>query len=404
MRAFVACAPGLEPYLIQELAELEVHATAVTGGAEAQTDLSGLYRVLLGSSLGLRVLLRIGEFPAAHFSQLERGLSALPLPELVTRGAALSFKVSTRKSRLYHSGAIAERAAAQLHKALGTQKAASVSPAARADVICDTGQTAPTIPLQLRLDRDTCTVSIDVVGGVLHKRGYRLATSKAPLREDIASGLLWVAGYRGRGAVVDPLCGSGTLVIEAANRALGLAPGRLRSFAIHALAIHDPGLAQHAQLALQRIRAEAGPASRPGHSPSCQGSDRDAGAVRASIQNAHRAGVDACATFTQAPISAVELPAHPEGGLLVTNPPYGLRIGDSRALRNLYAALGKLRHRAPPGYRIAFVTSSPPLAEATGLGLRSALMTDAGGVKVYFYVEDPSAVTSTAAQPELASH
>lgn len=363
---FVSCAPGLEALLVSELAGLGLDASATAGGAAFTTDAEGLYRTLLGCGLGLRVLLRVATFKATKFTQLERELRQLDWAKLIPAKTAVRVKAAARKSRLYHSGAVAERVQLALAAAVGAT--------------AQTADDGSALIVQARLERDVCTLSLDLCGSPMQQRGYRLASGKAPLREDLARALLLLAGFDGTMPLVDPMCGSGTLPIEASLLATGRAPGLLRDFAVRSWPMHDAAAEQQARAFLtDRERTTMAPIA---------GGDRDQGAIRCATENANRAGLSMPPTFHCQPLSATRLPVSTaNGGLIVCNPPYGHRIGHAAKLRDLYAALGQLRQTAPPGYRLALVTSNAALAQATGVPLRSVLMTDLGGLKVRLYVE-----------------
>lgn len=363
---FVACAPGLEPLLADELAELGLTPAPSAGGVTVQASLGELYRVLLGAGLALKVLLRVGSFHAAHFAKLEHALRQLAFGRLLGQGARVEVRATASKSKLYHTGAIRERVARVLASEAGA-------------VVSDEGDESALV-VHARIERDLCTLSIDIGGEALHKRGYRKETGKAPLREDVARALLRLAGHHAGEALVDPLCGAGTFAIEGALLASRMPPNARRSFAVEQLPVHDAGL-----LAQERARllGERVPLAAP-H----RGSDRDRGVIGAAQRNAERAGVAGETSFAACALSAVELPEGP--CLIVANPPYGVRIGDANKLVDLYAALGALRKRSTEA-RLALVTSNPRLAAATGVQLESALMTDLGGLKVCLYLERPRA-------------
>ncbi len=223
---------------------------------------------------------------------------------------------------------------------------------------------AETPPAQLvlvRLVRDQCTISIDSSGALLHQRGYRLAGAKAPLRETLAAGILLAAGWDAVSPLLDPFCGSGTIAIEGALMAAGLAPGRSRRFAFMDWPDFDPAL--WAGL-LEAAEAEAKIARR---APIIQASDRDAGAIAAARENAQRAGVEGAVEFSRRAVSAIEPPPGP--GWVITNPPYGVRLDERDDLRNLYAKFGNTLRLLCPGWRVAFLSASLQLARSTGLPL-----------------------------------
>src|SRR5262249_48064947 len=184
------------------------------------------------------------------------------------------------------------------------------------------------ICIKARIEDDLCTISIDTSGDALHKRGHKEAVAKAPMRENLAALFLRQCGYDGAEPVVDPMCGSGTFIIEAAEIAAGLNPGRSRRFAFEQLASFDAA-------AWQRLQAAGGGKAAGNRSDSkgpavrFYGSDRDAGAIQMSRANAARAGVAELTEFRQQAISDLVAPDGPPG-LVIVNPPYGARVGDKK--------------------------------------------------------------------------
>jgi putative N6-adenine-specific DNA methylase len=225
------------------------------------------------------------------------------------------------------------------------------------------------------LVHDICTISIDSSGETLHRRGYRLATAKAPVRETLAAAILLASGWKADAPLLDPFCGSGTIPIEAAMLACRLAPGRSRGFAF----MNWPGYDQQVWESLLAEADTAVRAETPGL-PVILGSDRDAGAVQNAQENARRAGVLRQIDFSCRAISAIEPPAGP--GWVVTNPPYGVRMSANRDLRNLYAQFGKVLRDKCNGWRLAMLSSDPQLIANTGLDFESDLALVNGGVAV----------------------
>jgi putative N6-adenine-specific DNA methylase len=220
-------------------------------------------------------------------------------------------------------------------------------------------------------------VSADTSGALLHRRGWRLATAKAPLRETLAAALIASSGWPGDVPLVDPMGGAGTIAIEAALRARGLVPGLARDFACE----HWPG-ADRALMA--RLREEAAARTRPALSAPIVCADRDAGAIEATEGNATRAGVRADLTVLHQPLSAMDLAALGPRGWVVTNPPWGLRTGDPATLRALWGRLGALIRAAGPGWSLAAVVPDPQYARELRLPLETLLRTSAGGRPVSF--------------------
>ncbi len=361
LRLFAACAPGLEPLLADELAALGAAPDVVRGGVEVDADPTRLHRAHLETGLASHLLVRVQAFRAHSFAELERGATRVDWARFLSPGAPLAFRARAKKSRLYHTGAIAERVRGAVEAQLGA--------------LPEPDDGAPA--LLARIERDRCTLSLDTSGEPLHRRGYRLATGKAPLREDLARALVRVSGWDPETPLADPFCGSGTIAIEAAILARGLPPGRLRAFALERTPLFDATL-------FGRLRAEAEARALERAPAPIWASDRDPGAVEATRANAERAGVLADLRLDQTPLGKARIAADaPPRGALVTNPPHGERVGDPRTLRALHQTLGRI---VPPEWRVALLVRDRRLALATGLDLHTALLTDSGGSKVRMMV------------------
>ena len=360
LHCFAVAAPGLEPLVADELRGLQPRcplelAEPEPGGVGFRTDRRGLYAANLQLRIASRVLVRVGTFHASAFHELERHAARLPWAEFTAPGQPVAFRVTSRKSRLYHQDAVAERLLA----------AAAAPPASEAG--------ATPQEFVVRLFRDECTVSADASGEPLHRRGYRLAVGKAPLRETLAAAMLAGSGWCGEAPLVDPMCGAGTIPIEAALLARRVPPGLQRRFAFQQWSGYDAG-------AWEALLADARERTRPRAGVPIVGSDRDAGAVAAAAANAGRAGVAGDIEWRQAPISAIEPPAGP--GWVVTNPPYGVRVGERQRLRNLFAQFGHVLRRCCPGWEVAFLSAHAELERQTGLALRTVFVTENGGIRV----------------------
>lgn len=339
---FLATAPGLEAVLCEEAKANGFRAPkAVNGGVTIEGRWHDVWRANLVIRGASRVLARLARFRVTHLTELEKRARALPWDKTLQVGTPVRVEATCARSRIYHSGAAAERIANAIRDTLGTP----VSPDAD---LC----------IAARFENDVCTISVDTSGELLHKRGFKEAVAKAPMRETLAALFLRQCGYTGNEPVVDPMCGSGTFVIEAAEIAAGLMPGRARSFAFESLATFDAD-------AWHKLRdAKAAAASTP--SVRFYGSDRDAGAIAMSRANAERAGVAEFTDFQQRTASTLE---PPEGapGLVIVNPPYGTRIGDRKTLQPLYRALGQTLSSKFAGWRVGLITTDAALAKATDL-------------------------------------
>lgn len=327
------------------------------GGVGFRTDLAGVAAANLHLRVASRVLVRVGSFRAAAFRELERRANRLPWATFVAPGRPVEFRVTSRKSRLYHQDAIAERLAGAVARQAGT--AAPIGGTPQEFVV--------------RVFRDECTVSADASGELLHRRGYRLATAKAPLRETLAAAMLLGAGWDGTAPLLDPMCGSGTIPIEATLLARRIPPGLHRRFAVEQWPGFDPEWLERLAAAARTRMLLRAPAP-------ILGSDRDAGAIRAAAENAARAGVDGEVTFRRAAISSIEPPPGP--GWIVTNPPYGVRVGERTRLRDLFAQLGNVARRRLSGWQVAMLSSHVELERQTGLPLAPVLATENGGIRV----------------------
>jgi putative N6-adenine-specific DNA methylase len=359
LECFAVAAPGLEPLVAEELRALgELQSLVVgesaPGGVSFRAGRAGLYAANLHLRIASRVLVRIGLFHASAFHELERHAARLPWREFAAPGRPVAFRVTSRKSRLYHQDAIAQRLLAAAGGATAPEDEAAQE-------------------FVVRLFRDECTVSADASGELLHRRGYRLATAKAPLRETLAAAMLVGSGWDGSAPLVDPMCGSGTIPIEAALLARRIPPGMARRFAFMRWPAFD-------ESAWERLVRQARERMVPRAPVPILGSDRDAGAVAASAANAERAGVAGDIEWRRAAISAMAPPPGP--GWIVTNPPYGVRVGERRLLRDLYAQLGNVARRCCPGWEVAFLAAHPELERQTGLEPSERFTTENGGIRV----------------------
>ncbi len=375
LRLFIVTAPGVEAFTAQELAACGLPAPAgaaqpdaqggeETGGIPLTGDLGAIYRANLHLRTASRVLVRMGEFHATAFSELRKKASRLPWGQFLRPGTPLAVRATCRRSRLYHSDAVAERVAGAISDALGR-----ASTWARADE--DAAE--PPQLIIARLVNDQVTLSLDSSGAHLHRRGYRLATAKAPLRETLAAAVLLASGWDGRSPLLDPFCGSGTILIEAALLARRMAPGKHRRFAFQNWVNYDPRLWKNL--------FEAACAQEIPCPAVLQGSDRDAGAVQSAQANAERAGVAADLNLSCLAVSALSAPAGP--GWVVTNPPYGQRISSSADLRNLYARFGQVLREQCPGWQAAVLCNSEALVRQTRLAYEKGIPFVNGGLPVY---------------------
>ncbi|MCX7620818.1 MAG: class I SAM-dependent RNA methyltransferase [Acidimicrobiales bacterium] len=363
LRSYAICAPGLERFVASELAALGIATGRIDrGGVTFRATTRQLYAANLWSRVSGRILVRLGAFTARTFASLERQAEELNWPDYVGGADPVGFRVTARKSALYHTGAVAER----LAQLLGKQ------PLRASEAIRNRG-----LLVVVRIDHDRVTISIDSSGAPLHQRGWRLDGAKAPMRETLAAAILAAAGWDGTRPLVDPFCGSGTLPIEAALLARNLAPGANREFAFTRWPSFEPGT-------WASVREEARLAARAKAGIPIVAADRDMDALDATITNAARAGVSTDLEVRQSQVSELSPPTGSSPGLFASNPPYGRRLSGGTDLRRLYRAIGRVAHDRFPGWSVGLLVANRALGQATGLNLDVAFRSVNGGVPVWF--------------------
>ena len=354
---FFATAPlGLELLLAQELRDLglpevvERRAGVAFGG-----NLEAAYKACLWSRLANRILLPIAHFPAASPEALYAGVHAIDWSLHLDPGASFAVAFASSRSVITHTlfGAQKVKDAIVDHFRAHHGLRPSVDLA------------RPDLRVNVYLDRDQATVSLDLSGESLHKRGYRTEGGKAPLKENLAAAILLRAGWpeiaAAGGHFIDPMCGSGTLPIEAALMAADFAPGLLRpSFGFFGWKAHDPARWLK-WVAEAKARAEAGLKALP----SIVGYDLDRQAIRNALGNIERAELRGHVHVERKSVGDVR-PRHGTG-LIVVNPPYGERLGDEKTLEPLYRELGETLKTHFRGWRASVFTGNPELAFKVGL-------------------------------------
>ena len=349
------------------------YCRARRGGVEFRASTRQLYSANVWLRTATRVITRVSHFRARSFAEVEAGAAATPWFDFASPERAVRFAVTSHNSRLYHTDAIAERFARVFGRPLGDDS--------------DDAQL-----FVIRFDRDNCTVSADTSGRPLHQRGWRLAAAKAPLRPTLAAAMLLSCGWPdaggSAGVLLDPLCGSGTIAIEAALIALQRAPGAGREFSFQQWPSFEPGTWASVRATLRATRDDP-PNSRSGPACTISACDRDAGAIDATTANAERAGVAEHLRLHVTALSATgyldEVQASPPG-LVITNPPYGVRVSSSKGLRDLYASLGNLMRGPLVPWDLAFLAADDTLARATGLALSPILRSKNGGIDVTLWL------------------
>jgi 23S rRNA G2445 N2-methylase RlmL len=350
-RFFVTCARGTEGALRREIAAMRIAgAKGDRGGVWFEGPLEMGMRVCLHARVAVRVLVELGTFEAADAPSLYAGARAIRWTDWLTAKSAFAVHASVRDTpALTHSGFVAlkvkDAVADALRDALG----------ARPDV--DTK--SPDVGIVLHLAAGKAGLFLDLAGEPLHRRGYRVAMVEAPLKETLAAAVLLLGGADGEAPFVDPMCGSGTLAIEHALAARGIAPGLRRRFGFE----RWPTLTPEALAPLARLRAEADAAARAalaGDFAPIVCADTDRQALTAARQNAAAASVDEAIVFEQADVATLE--RRWPRGTLATNPPYGERLRPAE-LESLYRAMGRAFERLS-GWRVIVLSGNPAIERA----------------------------------------
>ncbi|HEV8495864.1 MAG TPA: THUMP domain-containing protein [Gemmatimonadaceae bacterium] len=375
--AFAVTAPGLEPLCAAELRGLAIRPTVDEGGVLWNGPIESIARANLWLRTASRVLVRVSEFRATAFYELELHAKRIAWDRFIAAGSSVEFRVTCRKSKLYHSDAVAQRFARAVERRVPGARIAKAKAADDDDEATDSSDHQLFV---VRFLHDVCTVSVDTSGPLLHRRGYRQQIAKAPLRETLAAAALLGSGWSGDVPLVDPMCGSGTIPIEAARLARLIAPGRDRGFAF----LRWP---EFNQQVWTKLLDDARAGELPSSPVEIAGADRDAGAIDAARANAARAGVADDIEFNVQPISALTSAEPP--GLVVSNPPYGVRVGESDELRNLYAQLGNVIRRQRSGWTLALLSADRRLEQQTRLAFEERFQTRNGGIPVRLVTAPP---------------
>lgn len=355
-RWLVTCPRGVEGLLAAELAQLgSTELRERVSGVEASGDLEFGYRTCLWSRLANRVVLHLAEAPVEDADELYQAAHAVGWEQLFTVETSFTVDFTGTSGGIRHTRFGAQR----LKDAIADRFRAACGQRPPVD------REAPAIRVDARLHRGRLAIGLDFAGASLHRRGYRSRQLAAPLKENLAAALLLRAGWpeiaaRG-GELLDPLCGSGTLVIEAAWMAGDVAPGLLRErFGFHAWRGHDAAL-----WAALRAEAEQRRAAGLVKVPRLRGRDRDSAAIAISRTNAAAAGLGEQIEFICSGLGDLGRPGR--HGLVIANPPYGERLGEIEELRSTYGALGAAIKRECPGWRAAIFTGNAELGHELGL-------------------------------------
>ncbi|MDR1072293.1 MAG: class I SAM-dependent RNA methyltransferase [Treponema sp.] len=381
------CAVGSEKPLSNELRKLGFSVIAGSlGNARFRSDLAGVYRALMSLRTADRLLLEIATFPSDNFDTLFEGVHSAPWEDVIPVGAGIRVcKVRTNRSKLTAETSIQ----AMVHKAVATR----LCEKQKINRLPETGFIAE---IRVYIEKDHVSALLDLSGEPLFKRGYRIEGGIAPLRETTAAAVLLLANWRRKFPLYDPFCGSGTIAIEAALYAWDAAPCMTRTFAVSGLAFHN-------ELLEKKTREELLAKVDMNHVIRVYGSDADIRSVSIAKSNINRAYEIALGKKPSAGIqSELKLPFAPnirmtpmehavapdkEAGFIITNPPYGRRLGGKTEAEAIYGGMAGLRTRFPQ-WKLGVVTDESGFESFFGKKANSCKEITNGSIPSYFFQYD----------------
>ena len=338
-RFFATCPRGLELLLVDELRQLKAEKVhGVGGGVQFIGDFFLCYRVNLESRLASRVLWQVADGSYRNEDDIYRAAYALRWTDWFDPTRTIRVDVSATKSPLaslnFTTLKIKDAVCDKIRRLSGHRP--------------NVDTRAPDVPIQAHLTEREFSLYLDTTGEPLFKRGLRLATGEAPLRENLAAGILRLAGWEPGIPLLDPMCGSATILIEAAHMALDFAPGLGRHFVFEKLKNFD---GRRWRELLQQSAAR----QKPKESLPIYGSDRSSDVLKAARANLMRAGLEKVVRLKQANVLDISAPA--EEGVIVTNPPYGVRLGEQQQLAEFYPKLGDVLKKQFSGWRACLLSA-----------------------------------------------
>jgi putative N6-adenine-specific DNA methylase len=349
VKFFAPCPRGLEPALASELTDIGALTIRPTdGGVAFAGDHRLLYRANLESRIASRILLHVGEGPYQSEEDIYRRALSLPWAEWFERKRTIRIAVAAIRAPLKSLDFVTLRIKDAVCDAF---RAATGS---RPDV--DTR--FPDVRIHAFIERQKVSFYLDTSGEPLFKRGWRTGAVDAPLRENLAAGILRLTGWTPASALVDPMCGGGTFVLEAATIALGIAPGANRGFGFERLALYDARLWRDVRSAVEAERKNS-------EALAIYASDQDQKALRATTEALRRAGLENVVHLHRHDVLQIAAPA--ASGILIANPPYGVRIGESQALADFYPKLGNVFKQRFAGWRCFIFSADARLPKLIGL-------------------------------------
>jgi len=331
---FASCPRGLEAQLVDELRALDIAASAVPGGVAFSGPWEACYRANLWSRVASRILWRVAEFDYRNEHDLYAAVKAVDWSRYFRVERTLRVNVTAQKSPLksleFATLKVKDAVCDRFRDAVGRRP--------------DVDRADPDVRVHVFLEETKGVFYLDTSGEALFKRGWRAAATEAPLRENLAAGLVMLSGWRPGEPLLDPMCGGGTILAEAAAMARGRAPGAKRRFGFEKLSVFNSKLWEEIQ-----------PEAKSSTSPNLFGSDNDPKALALARRNLAEAGIERWVTLEQADI--LERPAPAASGVMIANPPYGERLGGEAELASFYPKLGGALKKNYAGWRCFFFTA-----------------------------------------------
>jgi putative N6-adenine-specific DNA methylase len=370
LSCYAVVVPGLEAIAADELNELAAHDVQVEqGGVSFSTTMDGLFRINLRARCMTRILLRLAEFKVLSFPELYNKTGRVPWQHYITPEAEVDVRASCHVSKLMHSGRTEQAVADAIRDRCQQQKVAKVRLKLQS-----AEENSARQQIRVRLHNNVCTLSLDTSGERLDRRGYRLHSGKAPLRETIAASILRWMNWHADQPLLSPMCGSGTFAIEAAWLAGKRASGLTHAFPF----MHWPAFRE------KRWRRAVDKAVAMQCKPDARiiATELDAGIIRQARENAERAGVGDVIRFEQLDVRKLSVPENIlVPGLIVCNPPYGDRIKGN--VTALYKGLGYVFRMSFSGWRMAVIVPDQSCENAMALQVRRRLKIKHGGKRVH---------------------
>jgi len=354
---FVTCAPGIEPFLDAELEALRISKRErQVGGVSFEGGWEDVWRANLELRTAIRVLSRVGRFRARDADELYRGAMKVDWSRFLGPESTIAVRGQSRDSALDHTLFIAQR----------VKDAVCDQERERSGARPSVDKNSPSLRIHAHIFRDRCTLSVDTSGDSLHRRGWREIQGRAPLSESLAAALLLASGWDRRQPLLDPFCGSGTFLVEGAWMATDRAPGLERSFAFEGWPGHDAS-------SFAALREELRARVRPLGKRVIWGADADSEVVKAAHHNLERAGLAESVQLEVADARSFS-PRHGWNGQVLTNPPFGERLGEERRLVGVYEGFGDALLKHAAGFSVSLLSGNPSLARRLGLPNPTAWM------------------------------